>query len=286
MKHLGSPLLAIACLLAGGCGASRPMPPSTTTIPAPGAQHAPVTVSSLPAPSRTVAGHDANPRRPIPSARIVVAAFAAAYPRYLDGRLSAPRLPGLSPAVLANLEHTGPLSPRLRGLRLTMATVTPADGGWSITYTVSLAARRITIAATLTLLPGANGWRITHITPPDLDQLIAVHPVAPAPPSAVRAAALAFTRSYLAYTYAHASAASLTHLTARLRDKLVARPPSVPAAIRALHPQLINVAFARLTGTVWLAIAQVTDGPDRYTIQSTLAHAGRGWNAIHVTTGD
>jgi hypothetical protein len=286
MKHLASLLLAIACLLAGGCGATRPMHTSTITIPARGAHHAAVTVFSPPTPSRTVAGHHANPRSPIRSARMVAAAFAAAYPRYLTGRLSARRLPGLSPAALTNLEQTRPLSPRQRVIHLRLLTVNGADGGWSITYTASVGVRRTTIADAVTLVPGVNGWQITHITPPDLDQLIAADPVAPVPPSALRAAAVAFTRSYLAYTYAYAPAASLTHLTAHLREQLAARPPTVPAAIRALHPQIINVAFARLNTTVWLAIAQITDGPDQYTIQSTVAHTGRGWTAIHVTAGD
>jgi len=284
MKQPGSLLLATACLFASGCGATTP--PGTSTTTARAEARAAVTVSSPPARSRTVAAHDANPRLPIASARMLAAAFAAAYPRYLTGRLPAQRLPGLTPAALANLEQTRPLSPRQRAIHLRLRTVNGEDGGWTITYTATLGARRTTITAGLTLIPRSGGWQITRITPPDLDQLTAVHPLAPAPPSALRGAAVAFTRSYLAYTYAHAPAAILTHLTARLREQLAARPPSVPVWIRALHPQIINVAFARLNSTVWLAIAQVTDGPDRYTIQTTLALDGRGWTAIHVTTGD
>lgn len=281
MKHATAALSLIAALLATSCATSSPAHRIAHGV----AGQEPATTPPVAVPSG-VAAPGAGDRRTPSSAHAVVSAFAAAYARYLEGRLPARRLPGLSPSALASIAQTAPPPGRFGTLRLRPVAIELRDGGWTVPYAATLGSRHGTIVATLALARGPDGWRITQITPPDLDQIIATHPPAPTVPPGVRAAALAFTRSYLAYTYGHARAAALTDLARGLRERLTASRPAVPAAVRVLIPRVTGMAFAHPAQRAWLATAHVTDTRNSYTIQTTLAHTGSAWLAVRVTVGD
>lgn len=266
--------LAFAGLLVAGCAITAP------TTPVRPLHHHLITIPTASVPPWPPVGHQARARTSASSARMVVARFAAAYPRYLNGRVPARQLPGLSVPALSGLEQTRP-----RAIRLRPVAIAPTHDGWTVRYHAATQHRRGTVTARLTLAPSRGGWQIMRVDPPDLDQLTATHHKLSLPPAALRSRAVAFTHRYLAYTYAHARATVLTDLTRSLRRQLISRPPTVPASVRALCPHITSLALAHLTGGVWLATAQVTDGHNTYAIHSTLAHVRSRWVVRRVTAG-
>lgn len=265
-------LAAVTGLVATGCATATPVP--TPRIRPPRQQGVP-TITVVPAGSPTPVSH--SPRL---SPRMAVARFAAAYPRYLNGRLPARRLPGLSAAALAGVKQA-----RSRAVRLRVISLDQGAGTWTIRYAATTGRRHGTVIARVSLTRTRHGWAIAQIDPPDLDQIAATHPTPSSPPRALRAATLAFTRGYLAYTYGQAPAAALTHLTPALRRQLTAHPPTVPAVVRTRHPRVMRLALARPTRAVWLASAQVSDGANSYAVDSTLTHTRSGWIVRRVSTG-
>jgi hypothetical protein len=278
-----APQLAVACLLATACANSNhhaTRPPRTHVQPL----AAPITVTAqtpaaTPAAVRRRGGVNGSPA----AACSVVVRFADAYPRYLTATLAARRLPRLAPSGLATVAQTGRLPTRLRHLQLRAVGIEQHGTSWMIRYITSIAGHRATLSSRVTLTRTPDGWQIAQITPPDLDQLIAQHPPSTPVPTLVRVAAVAFTRSYLAYTYAHGPAAALTHLTRPLRARLASTPPTVPAGVRVLDPRATSIAFAPVAGGRWLAIADVIDGVAGYQLQSTLVPTPRGWLVIRVS---
>jgi hypothetical protein len=227
-----APQLAVACLLATACANSNhhaTRPPRTHVQPL----AAPITVTAqtpaaTPAAVRRRGGVNGSPA----AACSVVVRFADAYPRYLTATLAARRLPRLAPSGLATVAQTGRLPTRLRHLQLRAVGIEQHGTSWMIRYITSIAGHRATLSSRVTLTRTPDGWQIAQITPPDLDQLIAQHPPSTPVPTLVRVAAVAFTRSYLAYTYAHGPAAALTHLTPprTAREHAADRPRGRPRA--------------------------------------------------------
>ena len=73
----------------------------------------------------------------------------------------------------------------------------------------------MTVAAT------PRGWEVVSLLPPDFDQVLAPNPPSPAERAgAVRAAATAFLRGYLAFTYGQAKASAIRDVSADLRRSL------------------------------------------------------------------
>ncbi|HYB28311.1 MAG TPA: hypothetical protein VEF89_16980 [Solirubrobacteraceae bacterium] len=140
-----------------------------------------------------------------------------------------------------------------------------------------------TTTAELLLTTRGSRWVLAELVPPDLDTLITPNPPAqpPAGPARARHAALAFTHSYLAYTYAHATAPQLRDLTPALRASLTANPPQVPAAIRALHPRIATLALTQQAAH-WRANANVTDGQNTYQVNILLDRVADRWLAINL----
>lgn len=262
--------LVAVCALAGACDASH-------SHNDPDAQPTPPTAARRSGPSP-------GPRTPLPSplahrsSRAIAAGFAAAYARYLEGRLPAEALPGCSPGALVMIEQSGSLPARLRVRRLWLIGVQGADRSWSARYGLLDAAGRQTLSAGLTLTPTGSGWQLTSVDPPDIDAaLVMPRPAPPAAgPAAARAAALAFTASWLAFTYQQASAARLQDLTASLHSSLAVDPPRVPPAIAALHPRVASLALQH-DRTGWLALANVTDGHNTYQVITQLSRVGSRW---------
>jgi hypothetical protein len=250
---------------------------------------------ALAPPSTTTTGRErsltARPSGPARRAgpRAVATAFAAAYARYLQGRLPAGQLPACTPAAQAMIAQSGPLPARLRRGPLRLIGVRGGPRSFSARFLLTGALGPHALSAGLLLAPSGSGWEIDAVDPPDLDPV----PPSPAParlpggppggPAAARTAALAFTDSWLAFTYGHAGASELQALSAALRSRLAASPPRVPTAIRALHPRVASLALTR-EGTRRSADANVTDGPDTYQVIALLARTHAGWLVIALRT--
>ncbi len=211
----------------------------------------------------------------------VATAVAHAYARYLAGQLPAQRLPALTPQALAIARQSGPLPARLDVTQVRLTSLNRDGNSWAASYAIIDARGRQTTTAQLLLTTSGSRWVIAELVPPDLDTLITPNPPAlPATgPAAARHAALAFTQSYLAYTYGHATASQLRDLTPALRATLTANPPQVPAAIRALHPRIATLALTQQAAR-WLANANVTDGQNTYQVNVLLDRVADRWLAI------
>jgi len=215
------------------------------------------------------------------SARAVAAVFAAAYARYLEGRLGADELPSCTPAARALLAQSGPLPARLRAMRWRLIGLWGGGSSWSARLEAIGAVGHGALSAQLTLTRTSSGWQVTAIDPPDPDDLLlAPRPAAaPSGPAAARAAALAFTVSWLAYSYGHATPAQLRDLTMSLRSALAANPPRVPPSIRGLYPRVASLAL-RAEGARWLASANVTDGQNTYQVIIIVGQVQGRWLVI------
>ena len=161
-------------------------------------------------------------------------------------------------------------------MRLT--SLTGGGDSWTAHFAISDTRGRQTTTAQLVLSATDGPWKVRELIPPDPDTLTTPNPPAlpPTGPAAARRAALAFTHSYLDYTYDHPAAGQLHDLTPALRAAITANPPQVPAAIRALHPRIASLALTR-DGARWLADANVTDGQDTYQVTSLLGRVHGEW---------
>ena len=166
-------------------------------------------------------------------------------------------------------------------MRLT--TLTGAGDSWTAHYAISDTRGRQTTTTQLVLSATGGPWKVGELIPPDPDTLITPNQpaVPPTGPAAARRAALAFTHSYLDYTYDHAVAGQLHDVTATLRAAITANPPQVPAAVRTLHPRIASLALTR-DGARWLADANVTDGQDTYQVTSLLARVRGDWLIVEL----
>ena len=222
----------------------------------------------------------ARPIRSAPSAqpRAVAATVARAYARYLANQRPARRLPALTPQALATARNSGPLPARLHVTQVRLTTLTGAGYSWTAHYAISDTRGRQTTTTQLVLSATGGPWKVRELIPPDPDTLMTPNQPAlpPTGPAAARRAALAFTHSYLDYTYNHPVADQLHDVTATLRAAITTNPPQVPAAVRALHPRIATLALTP-DGARWLADANVTDGQDTYQVTSILARVRGEW---------
>ena len=179
------------------------------------------------------------------------------------------------------VRQSGPLPARLHVTNGRLTSLTGGGDSWTAHLVIIDARGRQTSTAQLVLTPTGGGWMVVELVPPDLDTLIAPTPPAlrPTGPPPARRAALGFTRSFLDYTYGHATARQLRDLTPTLRAAIASNPPQVPAAIRALHPRIASLALTPQHGA-WVAEANVTDGQDTYQVISLLHRLDRDWLAF------
>ena len=228
----------------------------------------------------TVLAQPTRSPRSAPSAqpRAVAATVARAYARYLANQLPARRLPALTPQALATARNSGPLPARLHVIQVRLTTLTGAGDSWTAHYGISDTRGRQTTTTQLVLSATGGPWKVAELIPPDPDTLMTPNQpaVSPTGPAAARRAALAFTHSYLDYTYDHPVAGQLRDLTPTLRVSIAANPPQVPATVRTLHPRIASLALTR-DGARWLVDANVTDGQDTYQVTSLLARVRGDW---------
>jgi len=101
---------------------------------------------------------------------------------------------------------------------------------------------------------------------------------------AATAAARAFLRGYLGYSYGHATASDLRAASVALVRALMAAPPRVPTTVAKADPRLVSVRAQATTGDHEVAVAGVVeDGQRRHEIPLTLRRAGKRWIVIAVS---
>jgi hypothetical protein len=98
----------------------------------------------------------------------------------------------------------------------------------------------------------------------------------------VKRAARRFLAGYLPYTYGRQSARRIRAATSRLRRRLAARPPRVPARVGHRRPRVLLVQ-AEGAGRARAAItALISDGARRYSVELELARGRSGWQVTDV----
>jgi hypothetical protein len=229
-------LLAAACLLAIASASMRPASTHTAEHAGAAARTIPATVVALPRRSARAA--------PRGQPRAVATTIARAYARYLANQLPPQRLPALTPQALA-IARNSPLPARLHVTQVRLTSLTGTADSWTAQFTIIDTRGRQTTTAQFMLAATGGAWNVAELIPPDPDTLLTPpQPAAPLTgPAAARRAALAFTNSYLNYTYGHAAASQLHDVTPELRAAMTANPPRVPATIQALHPRIATFAL-------------------------------------------
>ena len=171
--------------------------------------------------SRTTAGSSSAGS---PSASATVRAFAAAYVRFLQGRLSAAALPDASVTTRRIAERAGRVPQRAlpAGLRLTDTAHSSGFGG---SWLLSMRDGAHELNASLIVLHSATGWRVTNLIPPDFSTQLAptsstVRHSLPPGASLPAAAARVFLSGYLPFEYGHEPLREIRDLTPRLRAKV------------------------------------------------------------------
>jgi hypothetical protein len=168
-----------------------------------------------------------------------------------------------------------------------LTSLTAAGNSWTAHFNIIDTRGRQATTAQLILSPTAGPWQVAELIPPDPDTLLTpLQPAAPlSGPAAARRAALAFTNSYLDYTYGHAAASRLRDLTLELRAAITANPPRVPATIHALHPRIATLVLTPHRPG-WQADANVTDGQNTYQVISLLDRFRDEWLVVALKSAE
>jgi hypothetical protein len=258
-------------VLAGGCGTAASGTRSVTPA-TPAAAIGDQPTSPPPRPTRRVDHAPRTSRRPSVA---VASAFAAAYGRYLDGRLPARALPGASSAARADV---GPvITPAERAGQVVVQSTRRAPG--TAVFTARLRDRAHTFTAHLTLGQTSGRWLVIAVTAPDLDSILNAHstpisqPSGSAPPER---AARAFLAGYLPWLYGAGRAGAIHDGARALTAQLRANPPRIPPAFQGLHPRLASIGMQR-HGHGWRAFALVTDGRETYDLVMEVEQPNGRW---------
>ena len=275
-KALKRLLLAAVCLLALASASMRPASTHNATHVHAAARTGPTNV--IPPP-----GHPHSTPRTTPDAqpRAVATTIARAYARYLANVLPAQRLPALTPRARATARTSGPLPTRLHVTQVRLTRLTGTGDSWTAHFNIIDTRGRQTTTAQLVLAATAGPWQVAELIPPDPDTLLTPpQPATPlSGPTTARQAALAFTTSYLDYTYGHATPSQLHDLTPQLRATITANPPRVPATMHALHPRIATLALTP-HHPAWQADANVTDGQDTYQVIGLVGRIHGEWLVV------
>jgi len=269
-------LLAAVCLLAIASASIRPA--STPTAQQIGGPARTAPTNLIPQPGRP---HTIPRTAPYAQTPTVATAVARAYARYLANQLPAQQLPALTARALAIAHNSGPLPVRLHVTQVRLTSLTAAGKSWTAHFNIIDTRGRQATTAQLVLSATGGPWQVAELIPPDTDTLLTPpQPAAPfSGPAAARRAALAFTDSYLDYTYGHAAASQLHDVTPELRAAITTHPPRVPATIHVLHPRIATVALTP-HHPGWQADANVTDGQNTYQVTSLLDRLGGEWLVV------
>lgn len=280
MRPRSATLILLAAVVAAGCGGTRT--PSTSTGTPTGAASSPSPSYSPGDTSSTSSKRSTRSRpRPIrPSAARVASTFSSAYARYLDGALPAAALPDATAQARA---EAGQLMPaRARQGTLKMRSVAAVPGG--STFIAQLADRAHSFDVQLTVGRVRGRQLVTGLVPPDFDSILgpATQPIPqPAGSGSAQQAARAFMAGYLPWLYGKAPVTAIRAAAPAVVASLKAHPPNIPPAMQGLHPRLAALGMQR-QGPGWLALANVTDGHETYTLQALLKQANGQWMVTSV----
>jgi hypothetical protein len=211
------------------------------------------------------------------SARTVADAFAAAYVRYLDGKIPLSELPDADAGVLRTAN--GVILPaRLRAGQLTLAQLDVYD----VTRSSARAGfgardRKNYLPATFFLARRAGAWEVVGLVPPDLSELYP-RPKIPAAPSAAYAAASKFALAYANY---REGVGAQPPAGQALIAKQIARGQDPLAHIAATHrpAHLDSLKLGPVTNGMVAATAQLSDGGSSMTVLFTMQKEGGAWMA-------
>jgi hypothetical protein len=277
-------LAVVVCACgSGGASTSRTAgAPATGTTSSAGETGATAGNSSTAGSSRSTSTSSAA-AHPQGTAQAAARRFAAAYAQVLLGQRAVASLPLSSSGVLSEAAQVSRPPAPLHTRAITVGAVTGAGNSWATQLQLVTARGHQSVSADVTVKATPQGWEVVSLLPPDFDQVLAPNPPAPPPsgPGAVRAAATAFLRGYLAFTYGQAKASAIRDVSANLRRSLVDSPPQVPASVRSLHPRIAALALTR-QGRGWVASANTTDGQNTYQVIVVLAEHGGRWVAVSL----
>jgi len=256
-------------------GAATRSSPTTSSAPASGAS-----TSGSASPSTSTSSAAPHPQG---TAQAAARRFAAAYAQVLMGQRPVSSLPLSSSGVLSEAAQASRLPATLHTRSITVGAVTGAGNSWATQFQLQTDRGRQTVSGDVTVAATTRGWEIVSLLPPDFDQVLAPNPPSPKPsgPGAVRSAATAFTRTYLAFSYGQAKASAIKDVSAALRKQLAASPPQVPASVRSLHPRIAALSLSR-QGREWVSSANTTDGQNTYQVIAVLAQHGGHWVAVSL----
>ena len=231
--------------------------------------------------SRSTSTSSSAAPHPQGTARAAARRFAAAYAQVLLGRRAVSSLPLSTSDVLSEAAQVSRPPAGLHTRAITAGAVTGAGNSWATQLQMVTDRGHQTVSADVTVRATPQGWEVVSLVPPD--QVLAPNPPSPPPsgPGAVRAAATAFLRGYLAFTYGQAKASAIRDVSADLRRSLAASPPQVPASVRSLHPRIAALGLSR-QGREWVASANTTDGQNTYQVIAVLAEHGGRWVAVSL----
>jgi hypothetical protein len=160
------------------------------------------------------------------------------------------------------------------------------------------------ILAVIGRAPARPAKRVEHRTPASA-AAVAASPIAPVrveatgPPSeesrpdatlevshrelgAIKHTARVFLSGYLPFSYGRGSADGLRAASARLRARLAAERPRVPARERRRRARVVLLQLDG-AGRTWARVmALVDDRARRYSVALTLARVGRAWQVTRV----
>jgi len=278
MTSLAAVALAAVVCACGSGGAS-----TSQTTPAPSGSGPTTSGTTSSAASGSPTSTSSAAPHPQGTAQAAARRFALAYAQVLMGQRAASSLPLSSSGVISEASQVSRPPASLRTRAITVGAVTGAGRSWATQLRLVTAQGERSVSADVTVAATTQGWEVVSLLPPDFDQVLAPNPPAPRPggPGAVRAAATAFTRTYLAFTYGQAKVGAIQNVSAALRKQLAASPPQVPASVRSLHPRIAALSLSR-QGREWVSSANTTDGQNTYLVIAVLAQHGDHWVAVSL----
>lgn len=221
----------------------------------------------------------------VPSARPAAAGFAAAYLRYLDGRLSASALPGATESIRRDPGDTIPTGSIAGALRLTHVALTNVLGSSTAqALFVGRDDKHHQVSARIALAFRNGAWRVVGLIAPDLvTEFAPARPPLSAPPTA-RAAAARFAQAYIDYVegVARTPPPGAATVLAQIRtgqDPLAQTPRSHG------RPRLLALRLGPPGNGTTDVVAKFAAAGSTQTFAFLVSGAGRRWQASYLIPG-
>jgi hypothetical protein len=92
----------------------------------------------------------------------------------------------------------------------------------------------------------------------------------------VRAAAVAFLKSWLLYEYGHAKARMIKDATPTFKISLADYPPDIPPSLKNPYGRVVSLTMMR-HGSWWRGLANITDGQETFDETVQVTQTGGRW---------